>query len=126
MASTLLKAVGFQGEALAIALGVSHAESMRYSDAVGDLALVNEKWGPSIGLFQIRSLRHPEAYGKPDSLRIAEKLRSPSYNAATAFALVAKFGWKQWSVYNSGSYKKYAGQDYEIITGHERAALWNV
>ena len=47
------------------------AESSGSSDAVGDVSLVNDKWGPSIGLFQIRSLRHPEDYGAVDRLRVA-------------------------------------------------------
>lgn len=124
--SAVLAAAGFTGDDLATALGVAYAESQGYTDAVGDTTLVNEKWGPSIGLFQIRSLRHPEQYPRPDNMRYADKLRDVTYNASTAYAIFSKYGWKQWSTYNSGSYKKYAGKDYALKTGHSRAGSWNL
>ena len=127
MASEVLKAAGFTGADLDVALGVSYVESdFGYADAVGDTTLVNDKWGPSIGLFQIRSLRHPKDYPAPDDLRVAAALRDVTYNVATAYAIVKKYGWKQWSTYNSGSYLKYAGKDYALKTGHPRAGMWNL
>src|SRR3546814_11985548 len=57
LARPLLETARFSGAALDTALGVAFAESGGYVDAVGDLALVDAKWGPSIGLVQIRSLR---------------------------------------------------------------------
>lgn len=102
------------------------AESSGYSDAVGDVSLVNDKWGPSIGLFQIRSLRHPEGYSAVDRLRVADKLRDPLYNAKAAYA-ISRQGttWAPWSVYNSGSYLKYKGRDFTPKTGHPNAAQWS-
>jgi len=127
MASAILKAAGFAGVDLDVALGVSYVESdFGFWDAVGDIALVNDKWGPSIGGFQIRSLRHPEDYGAPDNLRTARLLREIDYNARVAFAIFKKYGWKQWSTFNSGSYLKYAGKDYALKTGHPRAGSWNI
>jgi hypothetical protein len=139
MASDVLKAAGFQGEALATALGVSFVECdgpaasraigrrAGYGDAVGDLTLVNDKWGPSLSLFQIRTLRHPEQYPFPDTLRVAQDVRHPGKNAAAAFA-ISKRGtdWTPWSAYKSGSYLEYVGKDFEIVSGHPRANLWNV
>jgi hypothetical protein len=138
MASTVLKAAGFQGEALATALGVSFVECdgpaatkakgrlAGYGDAVGDLTLINGKWGPSLSLFQIRTLRHPGEYSYPDTLRIAELVRFPDKNAVAAFA-ISKRGtdWTPWSAYKSGAYLEYVGKDFEIVTGHPRAELWN-
>lgn len=118
--------MGFTGPALDIALGVSRAESGGYSDAVGDVSLVNDKWGPSIGLFQIRSLRHPGDYLYPDTLRVASDLRDPVKNAAAAYAISKKGTvWTPWSVFNSGSYQQYASKDYTIKTGHSRAGDWD-
>jgi hypothetical protein len=97
-----------------------------YVDAVGDLALIGDKWGPSIGLFQVRSLRHPEDFPFPDTLRIAELLRASTFNAQAAWE-ISEHGtdWSKWSVYRSGKYLERLGQDFDLRTGHERAALWN-
>jgi len=139
MASDLLKAAGFSGETLAIALGVSYVEAdgpqatarfgkqCAYGDAVGDLSLVNEKWGPSLSLFQVRVLRHPEQFSYPDTLRVAEDVRHPKENAVAAFAISKKGTyWKPWSTFVSGSYLPHKGKDFEVVSGHPRANLWNV
>jgi len=102
------------------------AESGGYSDAVGDVALVNEKWGPSIGLFQIRSLRRPGDFPYPDTLRVASDLRDALYNAKAAYA-ISRNGtdWTPWSVFKSGTYEQHVGKDFEIKTGHPRAEDWD-
>ena len=117
---------GFTGRGLDIALGVSWAESNGYSDAVGDIALVDAKWGPSIGLFQVRSLRNPLAYSEEDRYRYAWALRESDYNIVAAFVL-SKGGtdWTKWSTFNSGAYKEFEGNDYTMRTGHPRAGDWN-
>lgn len=105
---------------------MSFAESGGYSDAVGDVTLVNDKWGPSIGLFQIRSLRNPLAFNAADRYRYAWALRHPDFNAHAAY-VISQGGttWDLWSVYKSGSYQQHVGKDYEIKTGHIRAEQWN-
>ena len=124
MAKSVLAQAGFADTELDTALGVSYGESGGYSDAVGDLALMTDKWGPSIGLFQIRSLRHPELYaGTPDALRDAEKLLDPVYNARVALELQRWLGWRLWTVWRNNP--DITHDDYEILTGHERAHLWN-
>lgn len=127
----MFAAAGFTGAALDIALGVAYAESEGYSDAVGDLKqledpAVSAKWGPSIGLFQIRSLRDPDAWGRDDKVRIAEKLRDPAFNAYAAY-VISKQGtdWSKWTTFRTGSYKKFLSKDYEIRTGHPRAGEWS-
>lgn len=86
---------------------------------------MTEKWGPSIGLFQIRSLRQPEKFPTPDSLRIASDLRSPQFNARAAYA-ISKQGtdFTKWSTFIHETYLKYKGTDFPIRTGHARAADW--
>jgi hypothetical protein len=90
---------------------------------------VNEKWGPSVGLFQIRALHYPEQYpvANGDRLRVAEKLRDALYNAKAAY-VISKQGtdWSKWSVFTSGKYKSRVGVDYDVLTGHERADQWNL
>ena len=89
--------------------------------------LVNLKWGPSIGWFQVRALDDPFAWGIEDTVRVASELRDPKLNAHAAF-VISEGGtvWDKWSVYKSGAYKKFLGADYELRTGHPRAGEWNV
>ena len=69
---------GFRNDSLIIAVCIAMAESSGNENAVGDVSLVNAKWGPSIGLWQIRSLHTPEKYGHPDTLRIYKELFNPA------------------------------------------------
>jgi hypothetical protein len=87
----------------------------------------NPKWGPSVGWFQVRSLREPEKWGTVDQLRVAEQLRDPILNAKAAFA-ISKGGtdWTPWSVYNHGTYEQYLDVDYDLKTGHARADDWDI
>ncbi|MBE4741140.1 peptidoglycan-binding protein [Streptomyces caniscabiei] len=98
---------GFTGDDIKIAAAVAMAESKGYAGAVGDQHLVDNKWGPSIGLFQIRSLKHPGQFSPPDTLRIEGKLKNPLYNAKTAKAIKHAHNWKQWSTFVNGAYKQY-------------------
>ncbi|MFJ9418004.1 peptidoglycan-binding protein [Streptomyces sp. NPDC101227] len=100
----LAKQAGFTGSDINIAAAVAMAESTGNPAAVGDEGLANNKWGPSLGLFQIRSLRHPEQFTPPDTLRIATKLKDPLYNAKTAKAIKDAHGWNQWSTFKNGAY----------------------
>ncbi|QHC25040.1 peptidoglycan-binding protein [Streptomyces sp. GS7] len=99
--------VGFTGSDINIAAAVAMAESRGDPAIVGDEGLADNKWGPSFGLFQIRSLRHPEQFSPPDSLRIAGKLKDPVYNAKTAKAIKDAHGWSQWSTFTNGAYRKF-------------------
>ncbi|WP_435798369.1 peptidoglycan-binding protein [Streptomyces decoyicus] len=101
--------VGFTGSDINIAAAVAMAESRGDPAAVGDEGLADNKWGPSFGLFQIRSLRHPERFPPPDALRIPGKLKDPLYNAKTAKAIkdAHTHGWNQWSTFTSGAYRQH-------------------
>lgn len=126
-ARTVFRLVGFRGEGLDIALGVAWAESLGFEDAVGDTTLVDAKWGPSTGLFQVRSLREPLEFAAVDRWRYSWTLRHRCGNAEAALA-ISRGGtdWTPWSTFNSGAYLEFKGQDFQIRTGHPRANLWNV
>ncbi|MEV1063646.1 peptidoglycan-binding protein [Streptomyces sp. NPDC050263] len=98
---------GFTGSDIKIAAAVAMAESKGDPVVMGDQNLVDHKWGPSIGLFQIRSLKHPGQFSKPDTLRVEAKLKGPLYNAKTAKAIKDAHNWTQWSTFTSGAYKQY-------------------
>jgi hypothetical protein len=107
--------------------GATKANGFRavYSDAVGDLSLISEKYGPSIGPFQRRSLREPLKWAVYDRYCFAWALLDPFYNAVAAKALLEARGWEMWSAYKSGSYKEHVGKDFVLVTGHPRANEWS-
>lgn len=113
----LLKYVGFKGEGLEMAIAIVMAESGGRPGAKGDISLQNAKWGPSIGLFQIRSLKNPGAYSGTDAMRIASKLSDPIYNAKLAFKMSnGGQNWGAWSTYTNASYRQYyrTGTNYTV------------
>lgn len=97
-----------------------------YSDAVGDLDKLDEKWGPSISHFQIRALRDPNAWGPLDKVRVAEKLRDPEYATYAAW-VISKQGtdFTPWSAFKDKTYLPYVGKDFRLVTGHPRAGEWS-
>jgi len=109
---TLIKTIaqqGFHDKALRTAYAISIAESGGRSNAVGDVGLQDSKWGPSIGLFQIRSLKHWKEYNDP--YRDASRLPDPSYNAQAAWAKSSRGrSFKAWSTYTSGSFLKHLSE----------------
>lgn len=136
----------FTGADLDIALGVAFIEGAgpeatdklreatgsttrraAYLDAVGDLKLMTDKWGPSLTVWQIRTLRRPQDWPYPDSLRVAADLWADKLDhaAAVAAALRKRYGWGIWSAYKHGTYEPHAGLDFELVTGWRDADKWN-
>lgn len=123
---TVLALVGFPADKIDVAQAVAQAESSGgYEDAVGDITLVTAKYGPSIGLFQIRSLRSPQTFTGVDLWRYAWPLRNRWFNASAALAM-SKGGtdWTPWSTFTSKAHEAFLGQSPVIKTGHSRAADW--
>lgn len=107
----MLYQAGFRGKGLQTAFAVSMAESKLDPGALGDIKLEDKKWGPSVGLFQIRSLRHWENYdgkGSSDPYRDAKRLINPRYNIKAAWEK-SNHGtnWDPWSTYTGGEFIKY-------------------
>lgn len=92
--------------AIAMCEGAYSKDGKSYSnfDAVGDIDLQTDVWGPSYGGFQIRSLKADLGTG---SFRDAEKLPRPRFNTKAALAVKRSLGWNAWSVYLHGQYKAY-------------------
>jgi murein DD-endopeptidase MepM/ murein hydrolase activator NlpD len=105
----MIAAGGFHGAALKTAYAISIAESGGRSNAKGDISLQDAKWGPSVGLFQIRSLKNWKKYNDP--YRDASKLQDPSYNIEAAWSK-SKQGtnFKPWSTYTGGSFIKHLSE----------------
>lgn len=104
----LLRVAGIPEEDIPTMVGIALAESNGNTDAQGDQKLANDKWGNSVGLFQIRSLRDPSKYKGADALRDAAKLEDPVFNAKAAWA-ISKQGkdFTPWTTFNEGTYQKY-------------------
>lgn len=98
------RGAGFPESEITTATAVALAEHRGNVDtaALGDVGLQTSKWGPSVGVWQIRSLK-PAYLAKvsgADAMRDASKLTDPAYNAAAAHAIWgAARGWTPWSTY---------------------------
>ncbi len=101
----LARSVGFGAQAPTMA-AISMGESGGNSNAVGDSSLADAKWGPSIGLTQVRSLKAQLGTGKE---RDANRLRDPRFNMRSALTIYRQAGnsFSPWTVYNTGAYRKY-------------------
>lgn len=73
-------------------------------NAMGDTRLETGVWGPSLGLWQIRSLRNDAGTGRP---RDPRQLTDPMFNARS-MVTISKGGtdWTPWSVYTNGTYRR--------------------
>jgi murein DD-endopeptidase MepM/ murein hydrolase activator NlpD len=109
----LLYRKGFKGKALDTAYAVALAESGGRSKALGDVDLQDSKWGPSIGLFQIRSLKNWKNFdgkGSSDYYRNPSRLTDPEFNVDAAFNK-SKGGtnWSPWATFTKGKFAKFLG-----------------
>lgn len=71
--------------------------------AVGDVRLANATWGPSVGLWQVRTLKAETGTGRARDINI---LTNPQQNARAMFE-ISKGGtsWSPWSTYNDDKYR---------------------
>lgn len=86
---------------------IGQGESGLDPNAHGDISLQDSKWGPSVGIMQVRSLKADYGTGRT---RDALRLTDPAFNIASAREISG--GWtnaKPWTVYTSGAYKQYLG-----------------
>lgn len=108
------RAAGFpDGDIAATMTAIALAESGGRTDAIGDVALENATWGPSVGLWQIRSLKAQYGSNMP---RDASRLTDPAFNAHAALSIwggAKKAGhnpYGPWSTYTNGAYRAFMDQ----------------
>lgn len=101
----LARGVGFSPDQAKLMAAIALAESGGNTNAVGDQNLVSGTWGPSIGLWQIRSLHAQRGTGKE---RDGSRLTDPSFNARSARIIYESQGFRAWSVYSSGAWAKHS------------------
>jgi len=112
---------GFRGAALVTAVAVALGESGGRPGAAGDVGLQDAKWGPSLGLWQVRSLKDQSGAGSP---RDGTRLTDPLFNAQAAFEISAGgSNWKPWTVFNTGAHRQHvaaAKQAAEAVSGGQK------
>lgn len=104
----LARQAGFDPAAAVIMAAIAAGESGLNPDAVGDVRLQDAKWGPSVGLTQVRTLKAQTGTGE---LRDITRLRDPLANLVAAYE-ISSHGrdFTPWSVYTSGKYRQFLGQ----------------
>src|SRR5919197_5302412 len=80
----LARRAGFPEPAIPKAVAVARCESSLRPHAHGDGHLVDATWGPSIGIWQIRSRWADLGTGRP---RDPSRLADPAFNARAAYVL---------------------------------------
>ena len=102
----LAHGAGWRGRNVDIAVAVAWAESKGRTCAVGDVSLQTGKWGPSIGLFQIRSLNAERGTG---STRDQNVNSDPRVNLRHAYKVWQEAGgsWRPWSTWLHGTYRQF-------------------
>lgn len=103
------RSAGFSASQAVIMTAIAMGESGLRPDALGDTTIQTGTWGPSVGLWQVRTLKPGALAGArgADRYRDPARLTDPAYNAAAAYAISGKGKtFQPWSVYTSGAYKK--------------------
>jgi Lysozyme like domain len=110
-------AAGMSGQHLQIMVAIARAES-------GGNRLAHNSNPPddSYGLWQINMLGSmgPERR-RLFGISSNSQLYDPVTNAKAAQSIYKQQGYKAWSVYNSGSYKKYLGASFQPSTGQSES-----
>ncbi|HST86152.1 MAG TPA: hypothetical protein VLL08_30720 [Kineosporiaceae bacterium] len=103
---TLLLQGGFSRDQARTMTAIAQAESARDPGAVGDVALQNGTWGPSVGLFQIRTVKAETGKGTD---RDIEHLTGNVQAQVKAALHISNNGtnFKPWSTFTSGSFQKF-------------------
>jgi Lysozyme like domain len=88
---------------------IAGAESGWRDDAIGDRALQDATWGPSYGLFQIRTLKRDTGRG---TVRDLTQLSGDIRAQARAAWEISRHGadFSPWTVYRTGRYRDFLGQ----------------
>lgn len=93
----LARTAGWPRSQARTAAAVALAESHGRTCAVGDVALQDRTWGPSVCAWQVRSLRAEHGTGRSRDERY--NLSSPDRCAASAHAVWRESGWRAWSTF---------------------------
>lgn len=102
--ASVVKEAGWPLAEIPLAVAIVLAESGGHTDSRGDVSLMSRTWGPSIGLFQIRSVNSEKGKG---TTRDEIANLDPHINARHALEIRRSQGLGAWSVFNTGAYKQH-------------------
>lgn len=98
---------GFTAPEAITATAIAHAESGFNDQAIGDVALEDDFWGPSVGLWQIRTLKNPVTAVR----NIDRLLSNPEFQAQSAYAISAQgTNFQPWSTFTNRAYLRYMNE----------------
>lgn len=101
-----LLAAGFDRSQAIIMTAIGLAESGGNDTAIGDTNLQTSTWGPSVGIFQVRTLKQKTGTG--DDRDLAALMGDSARQATAAWDISHKgTDYTPWSVYTSGKYQQY-------------------
>lgn len=103
-----LEAGGFPEASARTLAGISGAETGGTYDpnVLGDIGLQNSTWGPSVGVFQIRTLKAETGKGTARDIQWLQG--SLPHQVAAAFEISSGGrNFQPWSTYGSGKYQQY-------------------
>jgi len=87
--------------------GIAGGESGYCTQAKGDKRIQTAKWGPSVGPWQIRSLKADRGTGRArDELALTD----PVFNAKVAREVYLAQGFPAWGAYTNGTFRQFLGQ----------------
>jgi hypothetical protein len=97
--------VGLTPEQAVTATAIATGESGHRDEAVGDVALEDGTWGPSLGRWQVRCIWAQVGTG---GTRDCDVLNDPHKNAQSMYEISSGgTNWRPWSVYLHGTYQAY-------------------
>lgn len=101
-----LTAAGFSPQAATTMTAIAGAESGYNDTALGDVGLQDNVWGPSYGLYQVRTVKAQTGTG---SDRDIQKLSSSDAAQAAAAYDISHQGtdFTPWTTYTSGAYRQF-------------------
>lgn len=104
-----LVGAGFNAAQATVMTAIAFAESGGDDAAVGDVGLENNTWGPSYGLFQVRTLKADTGKGTD---RDVNALAGNDAAQAKAAYDISHNGsnFTPWTTYTSGKYQQFLGQ----------------
>ena len=106
---TLLLQGGFSPDKARLMTAIAQAESSRNPGAIGDVALQNGTWGPSVGLFQIRTLKSETGTGSDRDIQ--RLLNNPAEQVRAAMKISnGGSNLRPWSTYTNGAYLKFLNE----------------
>jgi hypothetical protein len=101
-----LRQAGFSPAKAVVMTAIAYPESGGRTDAQGDTSIQTDKWGPSYGLFQVRTLKAETGTG---GYRDIVWLQGSIANQAKAAYAISGGGqsFTPWTAYTSGAYRRY-------------------